>query len=102
MILYEVIKVDPNVGLIYILRGQSYTGLGENIEAIKNYDKAIEINPNFANAYDGRGLSYGLLGNYKQAMDDLDRAIKLGTPNLQTLIPTGRLSIMPLATTNRP
>ena len=51
--------------------------IGEHIDAIADYTKAIKINPN-DNAYFKRGLSKEFLGDRKGACSDWREALKLG------------------------
>ena len=57
--------------------GNSYHGLGDYQQAIKDFDRAIELDPQLAEAYWGRGRTYHGLGDYQQAIKDFDRAIEL-------------------------
>lgn len=57
--------------------GVAYRHLGNDRQAIENYDKAIKINPNYVEARTNRGLVYAALGNDKQAISDFDKAIEI-------------------------
>ena len=75
--LTEAIRVKPDYGLAYDLRGLSYQGL-DNFEAATNdSDKAVELLPNAAQVYNNRGIAYQQLGDYKNAIADFDRAVEL-------------------------
>jgi tetratricopeptide (TPR) repeat protein len=68
-------KQEAAVG--YCDLGNSYHGLGDYQQAIKDFDRAIELDPKLAEAYWGRGKTYHGLGDYQQAIKDFDRAIEL-------------------------
>jgi tetratricopeptide (TPR) repeat protein len=57
--------------------GNTYFGIGDYQEAIKDFDRAIELDPKLAGAYWGRGKTYHELGDYQEAIKDFDRAIEL-------------------------
>ncbi len=42
----------------YNVRGNILSDLGNNYEAMSNYNKAIQIDPNYVVAYNNRGLTY--------------------------------------------
>jgi tetratricopeptide (TPR) repeat protein len=58
-------------------RGVAYGKLGNQMQAISDYDRTIEINPKYVEAYANRGIAYGKLGNQMQAISDFDRAIEI-------------------------
>ena len=57
-------------------RGVVYDELGDQRQAISDYDRAIEINPDYAKAYFNRGIAYGKLGYDSKAIEDLKTAAK--------------------------
>ena len=70
------LKSSPS-DLSHYNRGTAYSELGNQRQAISDFDRAIEINPNLARAYNNRGTAYGKLGNHRQAISDFDRAIEI-------------------------
>ena len=61
----------------YCHLGNTYYGLGDYQQAIKDFDRAIELDPKLADAYWGRGKTCHGFGDYRQAIKDFDRAIEL-------------------------
>jgi tetratricopeptide (TPR) repeat protein len=51
--------------------------LGDNQEAIADYNQAIKLKPDFAHAYYSRGLSYKNLNDNQNAINDFRQAAKL-------------------------
>ena len=50
----RAIAIGPPQARVHNLLGQAHDRLGEPLEAIKNYDKAIALDPNFAEAHGNR------------------------------------------------
>jgi tetratricopeptide (TPR) repeat protein len=76
----HALKVTDHNNSIHTLRGAVYAELGNQRQAIEDYDEAIEISPVDALAYLNRGVAYAKLGNQRQAIEDYDRAIQI-SPN---------------------
>ncbi|MGD0662389.1 MAG: tetratricopeptide repeat protein [Syntrophorhabdales bacterium] len=57
--------------------GNAYKALGDQKQAIMDYNKAIELNPKLAEAYYNRGNAYEVLGDQRQAAVDHEKAIAL-------------------------
>jgi tetratricopeptide (TPR) repeat protein/S1-C subfamily serine protease len=72
----ELIRKQPQA-YAYNNRGTAKSELGNEQEAILDYDRAIALNPKFALAYYGRGTAKSALGNKQEAILDYDRAISL-------------------------
>lgn len=53
--------------------------MGQQAQAIADYNAALQINPSYDVAYIGRGNVYRMAGQDDQAFNDFDRAIQLGT-----------------------
>jgi tetratricopeptide (TPR) repeat protein len=70
------LKVSPS-DVIHCSRGMAYGRLGNQTQAVLDFDRALEINPELVWAYNGRGIAYGKLGNHNQAISDFDRAIQI-------------------------
>ena len=71
------LKKTQEAAVGYFKLGNTYHGLGDYQQAIKDFDRAIELDPKLAEAYWGRGNTYHALGDYQQAIKDFDRAIEL-------------------------
>jgi tetratricopeptide (TPR) repeat protein len=71
------LKVTGPSDIILCNRGVANDELGNHMQAISDFDRAIEINPERAEAYIYRGMAYGKLGNHRQAISDFDRAIEI-------------------------
>lgn len=66
-----------NLAIAYNNRGAARDALGENRQAIEDYDKALEIEPDYAAVYYNRGRAYDALAEYAKAIENYDRAIEL-------------------------
>jgi len=79
----KLIKLNPNNGEVYYIRGANYLRLENYQQAIKDLSQAIDLNPNAANYYERRGSAYMLLGDLcsdafkDHAFKDFDKAIEL-------------------------
>jgi tetratricopeptide (TPR) repeat protein len=73
----HTLDVTHNNSVAYYNRGAAYSHLGNDRQAIVDYDKALEINPEYADAYYNRGTIYLHLGNYRQAIRDFDKALSI-------------------------
>ena len=73
----HAVNITNNNYVAYFNRGLAYRHLGNNRQALGDYDKAIELNPKYAEAYNNRGVVYSNLGNDQQALGDYDKAIEL-------------------------
>jgi tetratricopeptide (TPR) repeat protein/S1-C subfamily serine protease len=72
----EMIQKYPEA-YVYVNRGVAKVGLGNNQDAIIDFDRAIAINPKLARAYKNRGAAKLGLGNNQDAIIDFDRAIAI-------------------------
>lgn len=81
--LNKSIELNPKDVEAYVRRGSAYGYLGNDSQAIKDYDRAIELNPKDPVAYVNRGKAYGYLGNRSQAIKDLKIAARLGDKSAQ-------------------
>ncbi|MBR6713474.1 MAG: tetratricopeptide repeat protein [Selenomonadaceae bacterium] len=71
----ELLKIDPNPGLVYSYRSAAYISLGEYEQAIADANEAIKRYPYYY-AYNNRGAAYIGLENYEQAIKDCSDSIK--------------------------
>lgn len=75
--LSQAIGFAPNDSRLFRLRGDVYTGMGENANARADYSLAIQVDPNNAELYNVRGyflMTHGVAG---ASVADFDKAIKL-------------------------
>lgn len=92
---FWAIKDPPNLFLAssYLLRGYSYTKLGENDKAVSDYREVINLIPSGATGYEFRADAYIKLGEPEKAIEDYTVSID----NDKALIGFGSVS----AFTNR-
>lgn len=77
----EAIRLAPQHGRAYYLRGLAYSGIDERERAIQDFDEAIMLDPQEASAYFSRGVAWDTLGEFHRAKSDYDEAIKLDSQN---------------------
>lgn len=78
--LNEVIRLDPLCATAYSSRGFARLHLGQNQQAIQDYDEAIRLAPEAGDLYYSlynRGLVYSDLGQHPRGIQDLSEAIRL-------------------------
>jgi tetratricopeptide (TPR) repeat protein len=73
----DVIEKNPNVYLMYWMRGNFRKAINQPQAALEDYNKTIELNPTYEDAYFNRGVVNDLLGYKKSAIEDYNKAIKL-------------------------
>ena len=66
-----------SAGAVYASRGVIKAVLGQNLEAIADFDKAIELDPDYAYAYFFRGRARRSTGHANQAESDKRTAYRL-------------------------
>jgi tetratricopeptide (TPR) repeat protein len=71
--------------------GQVYHRLGQNQQAVTEYDRAIEIYALDPNAYIGRGDCRAALGDHEQALADYNEAIRLEPNHSRAYSSRGKL-----------
>ncbi len=74
-----IAKADITRAYYYI--GVCYSQLGQHIESINAFSKAIEIYPGYDKAYHFRGFAKHKLGDYFGALADYNKAIELDPEN---------------------
>lgn len=67
-------KNSKRMAAYFHTRGAAKAALGENIEAIEDYDASIRLNPKKALFYQDRGLSKQALGQHEAAEADFAKA----------------------------
>ena len=73
----EAIRLEPDDGRLYYMRGNAHLSQKQYTEAIADYDKAIQLNPEFSDTYHWRGRATHSLEQYTEAIADYDKAIQL-------------------------
>jgi tetratricopeptide (TPR) repeat protein len=82
---YEnAIKLNPNLGPLYVDAGRTYYWLGDFEMAIDRFKKAIKLNPSDPEAYNWLGWTYYTNGEYTQAIDALEQSIGVGPSYVNT------------------
>ena len=81
-----VIRLDPNIARIYVLRGMAYDYSERNYdEAIDNFTSAIRLKPNSAEYYNKRCWVLVLKGDAESALSDCNKSLELRPDNPNTL-----------------
>lgn len=62
---------------LYVSWGGALANIGNFIDAMKIFNKAVEINPDNPSIYNNRGLTNVMLGNTNDALNDFNYALKL-------------------------
>ena len=78
--LTEVIRLDPLCATAFSSRGFARLHIGQNQQAIEDYDEAIRLAPEAGDLYYSlynRGLVYSDLGQHPRGIQDLSEAIRL-------------------------
>jgi tetratricopeptide (TPR) repeat protein len=70
----------------YTNRGVAHYELGNQREAILDYDRAIEINPRCEGVYYNRGVAHNELGNRMQAIEDMKTAARFDIENAKNFL----------------
>jgi tetratricopeptide (TPR) repeat protein len=78
-VLDEYIPTHPQDARALVLRGDSKADLGENREALKDYNRALEANPAYQYGYVTRCETRLALDDNSGALADCDMAVKLDT-----------------------
>ena len=66
---------------VLIVSAACHFSLGQNEDAIKNYNQLIQMNPNNAFAYSNRGGLYNANNKFDLAIEDFNKAIQLDPNN---------------------
>lgn len=70
----EALKIEPEEALFYALRGEARQKLGQQNEALKDFDKAVALNPEYFGHYLNRGQALQAAGRLSPAESDLRKA----------------------------
>lgn len=80
--LSTAIKLKPDYGEAYALRGDIYSATGRDAQAAGDYKKVIQLEkPKDAFGYLRRSSAYAGLNNFQKAIQDNDAAIRLQPDN---------------------
>ena len=77
----ELIKILPNVAILYHRRADAWLRKNEYDLAIKDYTEVIRLDPHFVHSYAGRGYAYFQKGQPDYAIKDYTEAIRLDPNN---------------------
>jgi tetratricopeptide (TPR) repeat protein len=66
---------------VFRSRGNVRHTMGEDSEALQDYETSLRLDPDYANAWISRGVIYHLRGQFPKAVDDYDKAIELEPDN---------------------
>jgi len=75
--LNKAIKIQPQDGYFYELRGHAWSMLDDNARAEQDFSAAISKNPNYFSHYLARGVLRYENGRKQQALADLDKSHQL-------------------------
>ncbi len=71
----QIISADRKFfGALYVL-AVVQAGLGKNVEALANYDRALALQPRHAEALSNRGNTLKALKRFDEALSSFDRAL---------------------------
>jgi CHAT domain-containing protein/Tfp pilus assembly protein PilF len=74
----QALEIDhPKIHVAWNGLGNALRLLGQNIEAIAAYEKALEIDPQFHYALNGKGITLNLLGRNIEAIAAYDKALEI-------------------------
>ncbi|MEN6383616.1 MAG: tetratricopeptide repeat protein, partial [Phycisphaerales bacterium] len=72
-------------GFVLLLRGQTYSAIGNYALAQQDYDEAARLEPNNADIFESRGLFYRSIGKFEDAFKDLEKAYQLQLSNIEII-----------------
>lgn len=88
----EALELDPTSALTFARRGQCRIMLGDDEEAIADFNQAIELEPNYENAYLGRADALFLRGEYDLAIAEYESIVNANPKADGALYMLGRCS----------
>jgi len=76
---FSYIEPNPEQKVLsdHLAKGLRKVELGQYLDAVKEFDKAIEAKPNYYFIFYTRGNAKASLGQYSEAIKDYDKAIQL-------------------------
>ena len=84
----ELLKVKPDIGEVYYIKGQIYGKYLNNVElALINFEQALSMDfPKTTRFYEYLGTAYGFSGDYTNAIQYLLKAVESGTDDFNTYL----------------
>src|SRR5262249_11830377 len=86
LLLQAAVDLEPRNFWAWIMLGPCHDGLGNDTQAIADYNAAVALAPEFHGVYFNRGLAYFRQKKYPEAARDFDRAIAFGGGTLDAYI----------------
>jgi tetratricopeptide (TPR) repeat protein len=71
--------------VLYYYRGAALEKVGDEQQALTDYEKALELNPDFSLVLTNIGRLYAKMGNYQKAIEFYKRALETGSTDVLTL-----------------
>ena len=87
--LQEAIFLDPRLAPAWNNRGCILKQLGNNFDAMLNFDRAIEIDPSAAEFHNNRGAALSDMGQFSQAEQAYRKAIELKPRGAESMVNLG-------------
>lgn len=69
----KALKLDPDIAVVWLLRGQVLRHVGRVNDALKSFEVAIEQEPNYLLAWKEKGVTLAVLGRYEEALRVSDK-----------------------------
>ncbi len=71
------LDIWPGNADAYLARGNAESSLGNDAEALEDWERALQANPKLPAAYTARGTYYRVHGETEKALADLNRSIEI-------------------------
>jgi len=81
----QLIRLDPNTAVNYIIRARAFYELNNFDRTIDDCTQAIRLDRNNSSAYAIRGNAYRQIGNYSRAIEDWEMALRLNPENREAM-----------------
>lgn len=70
----QALRMEPNNGQAFALRGAAFLGMGAADQAVADYTEAIRVQPSVAEHFVQRGLAHSRRKDVESALKDFDKA----------------------------
>lgn len=90
----QVIDINPKYADAYLLKGCTYSDIGNYQEAIADYICTIKIAPKYVAAYDNRRHILAVEEDYKGAVSDYTHSIKIESNDADIYFRLGRMYLL--------
>ena len=90
----EALKLESKDNIPYFNRGIAYGKIGQNEEALKDFNKVVELEPEKVSAYMNRGIIYSRLGKNEEALKDYNKVVELEPENVSAILSTAEIGIL--------